>query len=108
MEKNRTIRGNIYGLLRTNFFGLRYPLLVRRSQSILLEKPVGNSPNKLSIICPSCDSNIEVDHILREQIRVQVESEFQAELKTERRDLADLRKQLAADKAALKLSLIHI
>ena len=59
------------------------------------------SSNQLSIACPSCDSQIEIDDLLRNQVRSEVESEMTLKVKEERREIANLRQKVSAEKAEL-------
>lgn len=65
---------------------------------------MGKSKSEFTVVCPSCDSTIEINDILRDQIRTQVQSDFDVKIKAERREVAELRKKIEAEKIELTKS----
>lgn len=65
---------------------------------------MGKPKSEFSIKCPSCDLPIEVNDVLHDQIRNQVESDFDARIKAEQRDVANLRRKIDAEKIELTKS----
>lgn len=65
---------------------------------------MNKAKSNFSIVCPGCDTNIEVDELIRSQVASQVTADLKAKHKSERSDIADLRKQLEKERNDLDKS----
>ncbi len=55
-----------------------------------------------TIICPNCDFSIEVAEVLSAQLRVQLQKEFEAEIRRKESAIAEREKELARAQEAVK------
>jgi len=65
---------------------------------------VTNSKSNFTIVCPGCESKIQVDELIRSQVTDQLTEELAEENKRERSAISELRMQLEKDRQGLEKS----